>query len=113
MKKQVVLLDSDMFEGDTNRDKLVAYFIGSALSGLCKSRDLDSVGKEEIVGRALAMGEFCYDEYMKYIMDFDKLVASVKESIVRLEEMTDRGPAEEELLDGLIGAIDDYERAKR
>jgi hypothetical protein len=65
VKKQVVLLDSDLFEGDVNREKLVAYFVGSALGGLCKSRDLDSVGvgKEEIVRAALSIGEFCYVEY--------------------------------------------------
>lgn len=110
MRKQVVMLDSDLFEGDVSREKLVAYFIGSALSGLCKSRDLADSRKEEIVSGAVSIGEYCYKEYARYIMDFDMLVRSVKEAIVRLEEKTDRGEAEEELLDGLHSAIDDYER---
>lgn len=101
-------------EGLNAREKLLAYFTASALGGLCKSKDLEEGKGEEIVNKALSIGELCYDAWSREMeTNFDKLVGSVKELIVRLEQLENRGPIEEELLDGLDGAINDYERAKR
>lgn len=121
MKKKELLLDSDSFDSSPDKEQLIAYFIGCALeSDLASSAiRLGLCTKEEWAGyiakQAASIAEGCFNEYCRMVggdIAFESLVNSVRWTITCLKEMPNRGLAEDELLAGLMTAIESYEKDK-
>lgn len=114
--KTVELLGSDRFDGDVSRDKLLAYFMGCALTGLCKSQDIDKLGDIMVASATASIAKACYQMYEDIMkeddMTIDEIVRLVKDGIDRLEVMEGRNRSEDELLMNLKRLVGDYERRK-
>lgn len=112
--KTVELLGSDRFDDDVSRDKLLAYFMGCALTGLCKSSDIETLGDSRIAGAATSIARSCYQMYSDLVREdeitIDEIVRLVKDGVNRLESIEGRNRSEDELLMNLKRLVGDYER---